>query len=112
MRNLEAPTSYSTSSGMLTRVRRHDPHAWRPFAAAYGPLVYSWCRRAGLGEADAGDLTQEVFAKVFTAIADFRHDRAGDSLRGWLRVICRNKILDHLRRREKGVEAVGGTDAQ
>lgn len=109
---VETPTSFSTSSDLLTRVRRHEADAWQRFVHIYAPLVYGWCRRAGVGAADSGDVTQDVFAKVFTAIADFRHDRAGDTLRGWLRVISRNKILDHFRTRQKSPQAAGGSDAQ
>jgi RNA polymerase sigma-70 factor (ECF subfamily) len=93
----EALTMSSTSSDLLTMVRQHNHEAWGRFVALYAPQVYGWCRRAGVAAADAGDVTQEVFAKVFTAIADFRHDRPGDTLRGWLRVICRNKLHDHYR---------------
>lgn len=111
MPELEAPSSNSTSSDLLSRVQRRDAVAWQRFVAVYAPLVYGWCRRAGVGSADSGDVTQEVFAKVFTAIVSFRHDRQGDTLRGWLRVICRNKVLDYFRRRQNAPQAAGGTDA-
>ncbi len=42
----------------------------------------------------------------------FRHDRPGDTLRGWLRVICRNKLLDYFRTRTKNPPAAGGTEAR
>lgn len=92
-------------------VRRHHPEAWQRFVSLYGPLVYGWCRRAGIQATDARDITQEVFAKVFTAIDGFRHDRPGDTLRGWLRVICRNQIHSYHRRRG-GAWAAGGSDAK
>ena len=103
---------WSTSSDLLSRVRRHDHAAWSRFVGLYGPLVYGWCRRAGVEPTDAGDILQEVFAKAFAAIDRFRHDRPGDTLRGWLRVICRNQLTDHFRRRADRPVAVGGTDAQ
>lgn len=111
MAQIETPTSSSTSSNLLTLVRNRDHDAWGRFVRLYAPLVYGWCRRAGIAAVDAGDVTQDVFAKVFTAIDDFRHDRPGDTLRGWLRVICRNALTDHFRRRGDGPPAVGGTDA-
>ena len=92
-------------------VRQRRPDAWQRFVELYGPLVYGWCRRAGVSAIDARDVTQDVFAKVFTAIGGFRHDRPGDTLRGWLRVICRNQLHDHHRRRA-GPLASGGTDAK
>ena len=36
--------------------------------------------------------------RVARNLADFRHDRPGDTLRGWLRVITRNALLTHHRR--------------
>lgn len=104
-------TTSRTSSDLLTMVRQRRPDAWRRFVELYGPLVYGWCRRAGVSASDAGDVTQEVFAKVFVAIAGFRHDRVGDTLRGWLRVISRNQLHDYHRRRV-GPIATGGTDAK
>jgi RNA polymerase sigma-70 factor (ECF subfamily) len=109
---VESLTTSSTSSNLLTQVRGHDAGAWQRFVALYSPLIYGWCRTAGVEPADAGDVMQNVFATVFTAIGDFRHDRPGDTLRGWLLVICRNKLHDHYRNRANGPSAVGGTDAQ
>ena len=100
-----------TPSSLLERVRMHDRTAWARLVGVYGPTVYGWCRRAGLQPADAADVGQEVFAAVARAIDGFRHDRAGDTFRGWLRVITRNKLIDHSRRRQKQPEAQGGTEA-
>lgn len=105
-------TTSSTSRDLLSMVRRRNGDGWREFVNLYGPLVYGWCRQAGVNPIDAADVTQEVFARVFAAIDDFRHDRPGDTLRGWLRVICRNKLLDHFRARTKNPTAVGGTEAR
>ena len=58
------------------------------------------------------DVFQEVFRSVAEHIGRFRRDRAGDTFRGWLRTIARNKILDHFRRLQNQPEATGGTDAQ
>lgn len=102
----------STSSSLLDRVKSRDPDAWTRLVDLYGPLVFDWCRSAGLQSADAADVFQEVFRSVFTGIESFRYERPGDTFRGWLRTICRNKIHDHFRRKQSHPEAVGGTDAQ
>jgi RNA polymerase sigma-70 factor (ECF subfamily) len=47
---------------------------------------------------------------VARSIDGFRHDRPGDTFRGWLYSITRNKIRDRLRKAE--APGVGGTDAQ
>jgi len=111
MSSYDHRSSPSTSTDLLTLVRRRNHDAWLRFVNLYGPLVYGWCRRAGLRPADSGDVTQEVFTKVFTAIAEFRHDRPGDTLRGWLRVICRNKLHDYYRQRANVPAASGGSAA-
>jgi RNA polymerase sigma-70 factor (ECF subfamily) len=86
--------------------------AWERLVDLYAPLVYHWCRRARLGPEDAADVFQDVFRAVALHLAGFRRDRPGDSFRGWLRAITRNKIRDHFRRLEHHPRAPGGTDAQ
>jgi RNA polymerase sigma-70 factor (ECF subfamily) len=101
----------STSSSLLERVKARDPNAWRRMCDLYGPYIYRWCRRAGVQQADAADIAQEVFRTVAAKIADFQSGRPG-GLRAWLQVITRNKIGDHLRRRQSQAQGQGGTAAQ
>ena len=54
----------SVSRTLLERLRRRDPEAWQRLCDVYGPLVYKWCRRAGVGAEDAADVFQEVFLGV------------------------------------------------
>jgi RNA polymerase sigma-70 factor, ECF subfamily len=102
----------STSSSLLKRVQTRDTDAWRRFSDLYGPRIYRWCRQLGLQAADAADVAQEVFGAVLAGIENFHRDRVGDSLRGWLWTITRNKVRDHLRRRHGEAQAWGGTDFQ
>ena len=101
----------STSSSLLERLKAQDPEGWRRLSRLYGPLVYRWCLRTGLQAADAEDVVQEVFRTVAQKIARFRREREGDTFRGWMWTITRNKIGDYLRRRKAGPMAAGGTDA-
>ena len=102
----------STSRSLIRRVRANDAQAWQRLVTLYAPLVYSWCRRSGLGAEDAADVLQESLRAVSRGISEFRHERPGDTFRGWLRVIVRNKICDHFRRANGQPEAEGGSDAQ
>jgi len=102
----------STSTSLLERVKVRDPAAWRQLAELYGPVVYDWCRRLGLQAADSADTVQEVFGAVMTAIGSFRRERPGDSFRGWLWTITRNKVRDRGRRLGKEPQPQGGTAAQ
>src|SRR5271165_5191580 len=100
-----------TSLTLLERVRANDPAAWERLLHLYRPLVLHWCLRRGVTGADAEDVSQEVFAAVVSGLGRFRHDQAGDTFRGWLRGITRNKLLHHEERRRAQPSAQGGTDA-
>jgi RNA polymerase sigma-70 factor (ECF subfamily) len=89
-----------------------DAAAWDQLVALYAPLVYRWCRRWDLPEQEIADILQEVFQAVATHIASFRKSEGGDTFRGWLRTIARNKVNDHFRRQGREPEGAGGTDAQ
>jgi RNA polymerase sigma-70 factor (ECF subfamily) len=102
----------STSSTLLERIRNRDEQAWERLLRLYAPLVERWCAHWGVRGQDADDICQEVFQAVAASLDNFRRDRAGDTFRGWLRGITRNKLLDHFRRRASRPEAQGGTDAQ
>jgi RNA polymerase sigma-70 factor (ECF subfamily) len=69
--------SESTSSSLLDRVRARDADAWRRLIALYGPLVYGWCRRAGLAPEESADRGQEVFMAVARSIETFDHSQPG-----------------------------------
>jgi RNA polymerase sigma-70 factor (ECF subfamily) len=99
-----------TSVNLLERIRARDQAAWSRLVRLYGPMIYGWCLRAGLKPQDAADIGQEVFAAVARGIGDFRHDRPGDTFRGWLYTITRNKLRDRFASR--GGTGIGGTDAQ
>jgi RNA polymerase sigma-70 factor (ECF subfamily) len=110
-RRTDSDTASSISSSLLLRLKARHPEAWDRLANLYGPLVHHWCLRTGLQEADAEDVVQEVFRTVAARIATFRRQRKGDTFRGWLFTITRNKIGDFVRRRRGRANASGGTDA-
>ena len=105
----DASSSSSIESSLLERVREHDRDAWQRLVHLYSPLIYDWCRRQGLQSADAADVMQETFRSVSTSIDQFRDERPGDSFRGWLWTITRNKIRDHFRSKADRANAAGGT---
>lgn len=105
-------TGFTTSLSLIDLARRQDPDAWSKLCDIYTPLVYGWARKAGLQEADAGDVTQEVFQSVAKNVTRFRRDREGDTFRGWLWTITRNQIRGWYRKRADGETAEGGSDAR
>jgi RNA polymerase sigma-70 factor (ECF subfamily) len=107
-----AEANKSTSRTLLQRARERDERAWQTLIDLYAPLVAGWCARRGVTGPDAEDVRQQVFQSVALNFDSFRHDRPGDTFRGWLRVITRNKLLDHFRRQDGQPQAQGGTDAR
>ena len=104
--------SESTSGSLIRRAAASDPIAWQRLSAVYGPLVYQWCRNFGLQADDAADVVQDVFGALARGLAGFRREQPGDSFRGWLWTITRNKLRDHHRRAVQQPLAMGGSTAQ
>jgi len=115
----------ATRPSLLVRLRDHsDAAAWRTFALTYAPLIYSYCRKKGLQDADAADVTQDVLKQVSQSIRGFEYDQRKGRFRDWLRTIARHKVLRFLGRSQNGetlaplgtelVEemAEGGADAE
>jgi RNA polymerase sigma-70 factor (ECF subfamily) len=101
----------STSRSLLNEARLADAAAWERLVTLYAPLVASWCRRWGVLQQDIVDVLQEVFSAVAAHLNRFRKDRPGDTFRGWLMAIARNKTLDHFQRKSREPAAIGGTEA-
>jgi len=85
------------AASILESCRQGDRDAFRALYEAYNDKVYSICLYFFHGdEAEAADVTQEVFLKLFAGIAGFRGD-AGFST--WLYRLVRNACLDESRRK-------------
>lgn len=95
------------AQSLLERAKSRDEEAWGRLVYLYSPLVYQWCRDAGVEPNSAADVGQEVFAAVARKIGDFRRDAEGSTFRGWLRTITQNKLKDHWRAAEKKPQVVG-----
>ena len=101
----------STSRSLLADAQLAVPAAWERVVRLYAPLVAYWCRKWGVAEQDIGDVLQEVFSAVAGHLDRFRKERLGDTFRGWLSTIARNKVRDHFRARAGEPAAAGGTEA-
>jgi RNA polymerase sigma-70 factor (ECF subfamily) len=102
---------HATPRSLLERVRANDAEAWQRLVQLYRPLVHFWCGRSRLPAADVEDVAQEVFAAAAAGLPGFRHDRPGDTFRGWLRIVTRNQVALYFRRNQGRAEAEGGSDA-
>jgi len=102
----------STDNGLIEGIRAHDGQAWARFVDEYSPLLYVWCRNCDLQPADALDVSQQVFQAVSRSISTFTRRSGDGSFRGWLFVITRNLIRNHLTRTLRGPRPQGGTSIQ
>jgi RNA polymerase sigma-70 factor (ECF subfamily) len=73
-----------------------DGAAWEDLVRIHTRRVYAICYRFTGSNADAQDLTQEVFLRVFKSLASFRS--ATGSFTVWLTRLTRNLLIDHYRR--------------
>jgi RNA polymerase sigma-70 factor, ECF subfamily len=105
-------TDSTLSTNLLLSLKGGDGEAWRRLARLYGPLVYGWCRRRGLQEADAEEVGQLLFLDVLRAIPNFRREGPDDSFRGWFWTIAGRRLADFRRRQARQPVAAGGSDAQ
>jgi len=98
-----------TSMTLLDKARQHNEAAWETIVKLYTPLVYRWCKRAGMGYHDIENLSQEVFTVAYRKLDRFQKESDSDSFRGWLYTLVRNKRIDWLRKHKNDVDAVGGS---
>lgn len=85
-----------------------DAHAWSNFVDIYGPLLYRYARKHGLGDADSADLAQLVLIEVARCIGRFEYEARTGRFRTWLMRIARSKLSDVFRRKKRLV-ADGGS---
>ncbi len=99
-----------TSATLLMRLRQlDDREAWREFVEQYTPRIYGWCRRYGLQDSDAADITQEALGKLVKAIRTFDYDPRRGSFRGWLKTVTQHAVQDFLRNVERSGRGSGDT---
>jgi RNA polymerase sigma-70 factor (ECF subfamily) len=91
------PTETSTRATLLLRLRdAEDRQAWEAFVDRYAPMIFHWCRRYGLQDSDAADVTQDVLIKLVRVMREFEYDPARGTFRGWLKTVTSNTLRDVL----------------
>jgi RNA polymerase sigma-70 factor (ECF subfamily) len=86
---------------LLDRLRSKDEKAMADLFDRYGSMVYSVALRVLKDPANAEDVMQEVFIKLWQNPQAFVQSRG--SLAAWLLVVARNRAVDMLRRRKPSV---------
>ena len=85
---------------LASRCHRGDNAARRELYETYGSRLLSLCRRYAVDAADAEDLMQDSFVKIFRVIGRFRWTRPG-SLYSWMARVALNLAFDSARKRKR-----------
>ena len=83
-------------SQIVRRCMDGDSGAWAELVRTHHRRVYGLCYRFTGNPADAEDLTQDVFLKIYSNLASF--DMGRGSLQVWITTMTRNLLVDNFRR--------------
>lgn len=99
-----------TRHSLLLRLHdRADAAAWTEFCAIYEPAILATAQRFGMQQADAREVSQEVFLLISRKIESFDVGRDG-TFRGWLARLAKHTTIDSLRRSQ--IRGTGLSDVQ
>ena len=94
-------------SQIVRRCMDGDSGAWAEMVRTHQKRVYGLCYRFTGNQADAEDLTQDVFLKIYSNLGSF--DAARGSLPVWITTMTRNLLVDNFRR-TRNQRATGSLD--
>ncbi len=83
-------------SQVVRRCMDGDSGAWAELVRSHHRRVYALCYRFTGNSADAEDMTQDVFLKIYSNLASF--DGSRGSLQVWITTMTRNLLVDNFRR--------------
>jgi RNA polymerase sigma-70 factor, ECF subfamily len=88
--------SLDQDTNLVERCVSGDDAAWEELIRQHTRRVYGLCYRFTGSDAEAQDLTQEVFLRIFRSLRSFRSTEG--SFVTWLARLTRNLLIDHYRR--------------
>lgn len=96
------PPAAHPDADLVTRCQRGDDAAWSELVDRYGRKVYGIAWHFTYDRAEAEELTQDCFLKLWENLDKYEPSEA--SLLAWIAALSRNLCIDHYRRRrrEKG----------
>jgi RNA polymerase sigma factor (sigma-70 family) len=94
-RSSELITAEVSDAELVARCRAGDDDAWRELVERFSRYVYAIAVQGfRLGQQDAEDVFQDVFARVYERLGSLRDDEA---VRPWIAQLTRRVCIDRLR---------------
>ena len=81
---------------LVRRCISGDSTAWAEMVRTHHRRVYGLCYRFTGNPADAEDVTQDVFLKIYSNLSSYNATKG--SLKVWIATMARNLLVDHYRR--------------
>lgn len=87
---------------LARRAARDDARAWEEIVARFGERIYNTARRFAGNDAEAEELTQDVFLKLYENLSQYRGDVP---FVGWALRLSKNACIDHWRRHRRRLQS-------
>jgi len=97
---------------LIRRCLAGDAAAWEELVQQYHRRIYNICFRFAGSAADAQDLTQEVFVKMYRTLNTYDAERG--AFVTWITAMTRNLLVDHFRRtkQERLTDSLDGAPSE
>jgi RNA polymerase sigma-70 factor (ECF subfamily) len=105
--NDDNPTLFEAVNQTVRRAQEGDADAFRTLYEEHGGRVFAICLRLSGDRAEAEELTQDVFVRVWERLETFRGDSAFST---WLHRLAVNEVLGEKRSASRRTRRVFSTD--
>jgi RNA polymerase sigma-70 factor, ECF subfamily len=97
---------------LIRRCIAGDAAAWEALVQQYHRRIYNICFRFAGSAADAQDLTQEVFVRMYRTLNTYDAERG--AFVTWVTAMTRNLLVDHFRRtkQQRLTDSLDGTRSE
>lgn len=99
-----------TEQELASRCAKGDDEARQELYMTYGPRLLALCRRYAENAAEAEDLMQDAFIKIFRVIGRFNWTRPG-SLYSWMARVTVNLVFDSTKKKRKLVKDIADVES-
>lgn len=89
-----------TDDQLITEYRQGDETAFKELVERYIHGIYAFTFRLTGREAEANDIAQETFVKVWKKLPAYK---LSGTFKSWIFAIARNTAIDHLRKKRSSV---------